>query len=194
MDDLIARIEEIPLTGDDLTTMSQKLGNNNTHFVFYEDLATIGNLKELFGRSNTVFILFQIREQGGIAAIGHWAALIKNRHGVVYYDPYGLALSEDIALGGEPNWLDRLLRGTRVDINKIRHQRFRKDVNTCGRHTVSRALFYFMTNAEYDQLVIRPLIDGRSVADGDVYVSLLTAFLDESDMVVREFFMRRVNA
>lgn len=192
MDDLITRIEEIPLTGEDLVMMSNKLGNQNTRFIFYENLSGAKSIETLFADANTVYILFQIREQGGIAAIGHWAALIQNKNGISYYDPEGLVLSEDIALSGEPDWLAKLLRGKKVDMNKTKHQTDREDVNTCGRHTVIRGLFHFMTNRQYDQLVIRPLIDGKLVASPDVFVSLMTAFLDDSDRVIREFFMSRV--
>lgn len=191
MDDLITRLELLPLTGADLVMMSNKLGNAKTRFIIYDNLRNIKKVDELFAGVNSVFILFQIRNMSGPPSVGHWAVLIKTRKGLSYYDPYGLVLSEDIELSGEPAWLEKLLKGQEVEMNRHRHQKFRNEVQTCGRHTVVRSVFHFMTNDEYDRLVIKPIL--HFVEDADVFVSIMTAFLDDTDEVIRAFFKSKVD-
>ena len=191
MDDLIARLEELPLSGTDLTEMSNKLGGAHTRFVLYEDLRN-ETIKSLFAGACCVYILFEIVDRTGmVRKIGHWAVLIKNLNGLVYYDPYALSISEDIKLTGESVWLERILRGQKVDVNSFRHQRFRDETNTCGRHTVVRSLFHFMSNREYDSLVIKSILG--HVDCPDTFVSLLTGFLADSDEVIQTFFKSRVS-
>ena len=85
----------------------------------------------------------------------------------------------------------RLLSGVNIDVNRHQHQRFKNEVQVCGRHTVIRSLFHFFTNDEYNSLVIAPLIKSRQVCDADTLVSLMTVFLSKSDEVVRMFFADR---
>ena len=193
MDDLVTRLEAIPLSGDDLVMMATKLGNPHTRFYLYNQLRDIKSVDALMAGHNSVFILFDIVADGQITPVGHWNVVIQNDHGISVYDPYGLTLGQDLVLTGEPPYLtDILSRGAPIDDSKFRHQMFKDDLNTCGRHTVTRAVFWFMTNAQYDELVIAPLTRDKIVRDPDAFVSLLTAFLDDSDRVVFEFFVKRV--
>lgn len=190
MDDLIARLEGLPLSGSDLNLMSSKLGVSNTRFVEYDNLKN-ESLDSLFANSCCVFILFELVDRTGmLRKIGHWAVLIKNLNGLVYYDPYGLSVSEDIRLTGESAWLEKLLVGQQVDVNSNRHQRFRDETNTCGRHCVIRTLFHFMSNREYNDLVIKGV--QMHVDSPDTFVSLMTAFLADADQVIETFFRSRV--
>lgn len=186
MDDLITRIELIPLSGEDLVMMASKLGNEETRFILYDNLRHVKSVTELMAGANSVFILFQIKNPSGPPSVGHWAVLIKTNVGLSYYDPYGLVLSQDIQLTGEPAWLEKLLSPLNVEMNTIRHQKFRDEVQTCGRHIVVRSIFHFMTNVQYNKFVIQPVL--HFVEDADVFVSLMTVFLDDSDMVINSFF------
>jgi len=189
MDDLVARLEELPLSGSDLTTISTKLGLEKTRYVIYEDLKE-ETLESLFAGACCVYILFEIVDRTGMLRdIGHWAVLMKNKKGLIYYDPYGLSVSEDLKLTGEPPWLERILRGQDVDVNTKRHQEFRDETNTCGRHTVARSFFYFLSNRDYHDLVIRGVM--KHVDSPDTFVSLLTGFLADTDVVIQTFFKNR---
>lgn len=195
--DVVARLEAIPLSGQDLVDMSNSMGNDMVMAIDFAELAPLvrnksglAALNTLFsGRTRAVFVLYQILNKNGQSdrskvAVGHWVCLLKTKRGVSYYDPYGLSISQDIHITNEPNFYIRLFQGVRVDQNRTRHQKFRDQVNTCGRHCVSRALFWFLSNNEYHQRVIRPLLRDRVVSDPDAYVSILTAFLDKSDRVL----------
>ena len=178
--DLITQLEDIPLDGIDLESMSDSLGNIRAMSLLYKDLRG-HNLSSLFHDVDVVYVLYDILNRDGVtpkATVGHWICIIKNPKGLFYYDPYGLSISEDLHITGEPDYFGRVFKGIRVDANTFRHQKFRDHTNTCGRHCVSRALFWFLSNKEYNDMVV-PIL--RHVSDLDVYVSILTAFLDHSD-------------
>lgn len=184
MQNLIEELENIPLSGQDLQAMSRKLGNRGTRVYQYSQLIDIPDVAALLGPSNTAYILFDIKSESG-GTVGHWACVIRNSRGVSYYDPYGLNLSEDLAITGEPPYLNRILAG-KLDVNRSRHQQFRDKIQTCGRHIVVRSLFHFLTNAEYNDQIVVPV--DKFVRNTDVFVSLMTAFLDDSDRAVLTFF------
>lgn len=205
MDNLIQQIEIIDLSGDDLNLMSQKMGNSHTRWMLYEDLKTVTDIDKLFpaetepGHINAIYFLFEIRNMPQ-ESVGHWAVLIKQRPegdetkrpseaDYVYFDPYGLSLGEDLKLTGEPPYLTNLLKGRKLDQNKVRYQQWRDQTQTCGRHTVMRAIFHFMNNKQYDQFIINPV--KKMVNNVDTYVILSTMLLSKSDDVIRTFFKEK---
>lgn len=196
----IEQLEEIPLDGNDLMIMSTKLGNSKTNWMQYQDLDKITNVSQLFSADvNTMYILLQIQGRDG-GSIGHWVSLTKlnNVAGFDYshYDSYGFSIDQETAITQERPLLRNLLRGVKVEENRVRHQAFKNkknDVNTCGRHTVTRAIFYYLTNAQYNKLIIQPVINNNNVKDADVLVAVLTGFLPPDDEVVIEYFMNKAN-
>ena len=194
MESLISDLEEIPLSGCDLVSMASKLGNPHTRYIDeYDTLKNVKSLDELFVDVNTVFILLDIfSEREPMAHIGHWVALCLGDRAIQFFDPYGNSLEKDLELTGEEPYLQKLLYGYKVDENKYKLQKFNDDTNTCGRHTVARALFHFLSNDEYYDRVIEPMIKKRLVKNPDVFVSLLTAFLgcesDKGDQKIMNFF------
>jgi len=205
MDNLIQRIEIIDLSGEDLQMMCRKMGNEHTKWMLYEDLKNVTNIDKLFpaeeegGHINSIFFLFQIRNMPQ-ESIGHWAALIRHPKGkdetrrpseaeYTYFDPYGLALGEDLKLTGEPPYLTNLLQGRKVEVNKVKYQQWRDQTQTCGRHVVMRAIFHFMNNKQYDMFIINPV--KKMVMNVDVYVILSTMLLSKSDDVIRTFFKQK---
>ena len=169
--------------------MSRALGNPHTKSILYEELEGLRDIEDLFRDANSVYILLQIQGER-MGSVGHWVALCKNEKGLSYYDPYALNVSQDIQLTGEPPWLEKLLQGKNVDVNRFRHQRFKDEVNTCGRHTVVRSLFWFMNNMDYNRLVVVPI--RPFVNNVDTFSSLMTAFLGPSDRMIQQFFRGRV--
>lgn len=176
---LIKGLEKIPLSGDDLTIMARKLGVE-TSFILYEHLEghTLESLPE------KLFILFNIKDRSGMnRPIGHWALLMQKP--LVYYDPYGLKVSQEIMVSHKEQFLNEILRGKRVDVNIHRHQQIREETNTCGRHAVVRSIFN-ISNDQYNKSVIVPSL--VHVDSPDTLVALITAFLSESDLVLKDFF------
>ena len=194
--DLVSQLEQIPLDGDDLETMANSLGVSRVRSVLYSQLKG-KSLDDIFSGVDAVFVLYEIKNtdgRGSKPVIGHWIVLLNNDKGVSYYDPYGLSISQDLHLTGEPDYYQKLFNNIKVDVNDKRHQKFRDDVNTCGRHCVSRSIFWFMTNRQYDSLVVKPILSNKMVANLDAYVSILTAFLDKSDKVVLTLFKEKASS
>lgn len=211
MDTLVREIEKIPLSGQDLQQQAMKMGNSRTKWMLYDQLCAknsdgtfvFSHINQVFdanfhensaarGRLNTVFVLLQIQDNSH-SQVGHWIALLLDdqKGNISYYDPYALTIEQDLAVTGEQDHLTRLLSGVGVDINRHQHQKFKNEVQVCGRHTVIRSLFHFFTNDEYNDLVVAPLIKSRQVSDADTLVSLMTVFLSRSDEVIRSFFSDR---
>ena len=186
MDNLVSRLENIPLTGEDLCEMVRKLGNHGVRVYKYDDLSRIKTPDQLFGNSNTVLLLLQIKS--GHQSIGHWVAVVRNDAGYFYYDPYGLSVEQDMKLTGEKNYINIIFSSTKLRINHHRHQLFKDHVNTCGRHCVLRSLFHSLSNSQYNDKVIKPLIRNHIISNADAFVSLMTAFLDNSDRALFNFF------
>lgn len=208
--DFIDKIEEIPLDGNDLLIMSEKLGNSGTKWMIYDDLGArlpdgslqISDIAQLFSSgNNTMYILLQIKSSGGGDSIGHWISLIDYRgderrsFDYGHYDSYGLTIDGELDFTHASPYLTKLLTGTRLEENRVQHQKFggrQQEVNTCGRMTVARSIFYYLSNSEYDKMIIQPIIRHNDVRDADVFVSLLTAFLPPNDDPIRNFFMSKV--
>lgn len=195
MDNLINNIESIPLSGKDLQDMAMKMGNLKTKWILYEDLARFTTIEQLMGNLNTVFVLLQIIGHSVKPQIGHWISLSIDDKGIVnYYDPYGLTIEQDLIITNNRDLFSKLLKSSTVNINRNRHQSIRENQNECGRHTVVRSIFHFMNNDQYHSLVVMPLIVSRQISNADVLVSLMTAFLDMSDDVVKMFFRSKINS
>ncbi len=199
MDNLINNIEAIPLSGEDLQSMAMKLGNQKTAWMPYSQLSKFSDVDSLFqlnrntgdSKFNTIFVLLEILNQGPKATVGHWISLsFDHLLNIQYYDPYGLSIEQDIAVTGESNLLPNLLKGHDVNVNKHQHQSLRQNQNECGRHCVVKSIFHFLDINDYHDRIILPLIISKQVSTPDVFVSLLTAFLDKSDDVVKLAFSK----
>lgn len=194
MDNLIQRIEILDLSLEDLDMMSKKMGNLHTKGMLYEELKNVDDIDKLFpaedepGHINSIYFLFQIRNMPQ-QTVGHFAVLMKRADRYIYFDPYGLSLGEDLVLTGEPPYLTDLLKGRKVDVNTVRYQQWRDQTQTCGRHVVMRSIFHFMSNKQYDDLIIKPV--KKMVNNVDTYVILATMLLSKSDDVIRMFFKEK---
>lgn len=184
--DIVSLLESIPLSGDDLITIATKMGNPDVSWMLYDDLADVRKIEDLFQNSvNTVFLLLQIRHTDGVQSVGHWVALSMLEDGTtIYYDPYGLSVNEDLLITSEPDFILKLLKNRNVDVNKFQHQDLKHETNVCGRHTCLRSIFHFLTNNQYNDTIIAPLIKTKQVANPDILISLITGFLSKSDDVV----------
>ena len=196
MDSIVQNIEAVPLTGDDLIMITNKMGNNKVKWIQYLDLQKFESIDQLFEinrqtnehRFNSVFILIDIRDGQTIQPIGHWInlSIIFNRVGgitVSYYDPYGLSINEDLLISMQPDLFHKLLRREKLDVNTSRHQQFKSFLQNCGRHCCVRSIFHFLNNKQYNDLIHKD-ITKHNVRNADVFVSVMTAFLAKTDEVI----------
>ena len=189
MKDFIDALESIPLSDKDLIAIAKCLGKNpnSIRIMTYSALHDFKNLYELFSNAvDSIYILLQRVD----TRVGHWVLLMKNSYGYVYFDPYSFSLIESLEITGNDNYLYQLLNSSdsAVDENEYKLQEFKQGISTCGRHVVVRSVFPVLTNKEYYEKVILPPIENKQVKDADVLINLLTAFLSNSDNVVKEFY------
>jgi hypothetical protein len=194
---LITRIEEITLSGEDLMKMYSCIGTESydkrtVKFLIYNDLNRYRNIDELFenGKLVAVYILLQI--QYGDNPVGHWITIIRNyeKKKIYYYDPYGLSIEKELYITQEPRYIVDLLKGLDVQVNNIKHQQFKENINTCGRHCVLRSTFHHLDNLEYNNYVIKPLTGTYNITPDQV-VSFFTSFIGPSNEVLKNFFAKK---
>ena len=105
-DKLINKIEELPLSGDDLLSIAHCLNVKRVQHMLYDDLVKFNTVEELFGYSiDAIYILLQIKNQEtGLSSVGHWVCFINHRDRNEYYwfDPYGLQIAQELSLTHEP--------------------------------------------------------------------------------------------
>lgn len=125
--------EKKPLGIDDLKTMA----NVPINYILYDDLKG-QTLDDIFRDTPLAIILLQIHNGKDIAPVGHWIALLKFDDHVEHFDSYGLSIGEELSFTHDEDFLGKILTGTPVRENRKQLQRFREDVNTCGRWAVVR--------------------------------------------------------
>jgi hypothetical protein len=136
--------EEYTLSDDDI----RRLLGGNIKITSYPDLDKVQHINELFDRRGRAIIFFPQQSQES----GHWTAMIKNGREIEFFDPYGeppdaqkdgLSRTKKEELRMTRPLLSDLLEnsGSRVIFNKVQLQEMADDVNTCGRHCVTRLLY-----------------------------------------------------
>jgi hypothetical protein len=110
---------------------------------------------------------------------GHWVCLIKKDNEIEFFDPYGekpddqlkwVGAAKRFELDQDRPLLSKLLResGYKVIYNKYPFQKDKNDINTCGRHCVSRLLFKDLSLPQYAEMI------RKSGLSPDEFVSRLT--------------------
>lgn len=190
MDNLVEKIEELPLSGDDLLVMAREFDIQDAKWMLYDDLRNYGDIRELFKDAHVIYILMQIHGDAG-NSVGHWITLIfhEDRDIYYYFDPYGLSIAEDLKITHEESYIISLMSQIDYQENVIQHQKFRDETATCGRWCVFRSIFKHLDNNEFDHLVVKPAL--RYVKDGDVLVSLVTGLINQTDRVLISFFNKK---
>ena len=135
-------VEEVALSDKEISRMCG--GRVAIHG--YEDLAAMRDYKELFNGKPGCILLYETRHH-----FGHWVLLINKEHEVEFFDPLGIKMDQELKLVPEylryqlnedvPH-LTHLLKNVRVRENTVQLQEVDYDINTCGRHVVSRFNMY----------------------------------------------------
>jgi hypothetical protein len=163
--------KEYALSDDDI----KKLLGSGIKITTYPDLEKVGHIDELFDKyGRAILFVPQQNEQQG-----HWTCLIKKGKTIEFFDPYGEPPEaqkdtiDDAQLQkmrmDEPLLADLLTNNRyRIIYNKVQLQELKNDVNTCGRHCVSRLLHHQKPIQKYRQTL------SNSGMKPDEYVVKLT--------------------
>lgn len=170
MDSFIRSAESVSLTETDIKMLTK----NNVKIMSYPELEGL-SLSQVFDTSDYVCVLFETRHD-----YGHWVLLSKlsDSKGTFYeyFDPYAFGVDEVLekvpehtreALGEDDFHLTFLFKDQRVVVNHVRLQKYAEDVNTCGRHCISRYWHRDKTLKKY----ISFMIDSRNDPDYLVTIS-----------------------
>ena len=194
-DKLVSKIEELPLSGDDLIAIAKCLNMKRSKWMLYDDLAKFASADEIFGDEyDAIYILYQIKSEDPTqSSVGHWVCWINHRDKDEYYwyDSYAIPIAKELEITHEPDTILQLTKNLNMGSeNTNRHQIFRDETNTCGRHCCLRSVFYHLNNDEYDKLVIRPMIP-HHIQTADVLVALMTGLASETDEHLIAFFNKK---
>jgi len=161
-----------PLSPAQITELWHKKSRINTkppRVVLYDEIIKSSSLKQIFKGQDGVIVFYPNMETDNVLA-GHYVALIKDdkKKTIYYYDPYGLVVDQakyfskqrDELYKEQNNSLVKLLlklvkRGWTVDYSEYPHQSKDPRVSTCGRHSLMRNKFAFLSNDDYNKLVMR---------------------------------------
>lgn len=140
------------LSDSDIRTL---LGSG-TKITTYPELEGVRSIDELFDRKGRAILFVPQTDE----TTGHWTCLIKRGRTIEFFDPYGeppesqkdtipSSLLERMRMK-EPLLADLLLESPyKLIFNKEQVQELADDVQTCGRHCVSRLLFAHLPVAKY---------------------------------------------
>lgn len=122
-----------------------KFFNGQIKILIYPQLAEYNSIDELLSPYGQVIILYLTSEN-----FGHWVALFKiDRNNIEFFDSYSMKPDEELKMIDEnirydtdqeiPHLSHLLLKCNYIiHYNDTRLQKMKNDVNTCGRHCITR--------------------------------------------------------
>lgn len=124
-------------------TKTDILNNIKTRVLRYDDLANYKTIDQIF-INNTCFILYPIQSKNN----GHWVCVLKNAHGVEFFDPYGFFIDTEKKyahnddLVNTINYISILMKKSPYELsyNENKFQARDDDIATCGRWCLIRCL------------------------------------------------------
>lgn len=131
--------------------------------VSYPELLNATNIDQILDEKGRLMLLYLTENEH----TGHWVCLLKRRGTKVleYFDPYGnygpdgeskwLTPQELEEFGQDTFHLSKLIKASpyKLLINKTKFQKDKRDVNTCGRHCLTRLYLKHLSLPQYTKLV-----------------------------------------
>ena len=164
---LIRTIEHTPVSIGFL----KKIVGKGVAVLHYKQLKAY-NRAQLFKSNRAVIVLIPHRK----LKKGHFICLLPKPKGIEYFSSLGMSPSEELVkLGGEDNYMSRILGKTFI-YNRTRLQNMSDySVNTCGAFVFARAKFHKLKQREFLQLFTR--LDLQN-PDDIVSALVLLSFMD----------------
>jgi hypothetical protein len=169
---VISKVANYSLSDDDILRVLKP----KTNIFRYPDLQNVTDINQIFDPYGRAVMLFLTEGESS----GHWTAFIKTGKTIEFFDPYGvkpdnqkkwLTKKELNELGQAPDYLTNLLNkakseGYKIIYNKYPFQIDRGDINTCGRHILTRLMLKDLSLPQYKKLLL------SSGVSPDEFVSL----------------------
>lgn len=161
-----------------------KLCENKTKIITYSDLAKYNTIEDVLAPHNSVIILYLTKEN-----YGHWVALFVDPNDekgktLEFFDSYAIPIDGELSLVPENfrnvsnqdfphlTYLINMSNNfTTILYNKEKLQKFKKNINTCGRWAGMRIAMKDVPLLEFQKLFINQKFPP------DWYVTAFTAFI-----------------
>lgn len=167
----IDSIKEYPLSNEDI----QQILHPDTKIWVYPQLAELNTIEECFDELGRCIILYLTSDE----RTGHWVAMLKRGKTIEYFDPYGkkpdnpltwLTADAKTELDESKSYLYPLFRKSKCKViySMFSYQENTADINTCGRHCITRLVLKDHTLEQYHEII------QKSGLDPDTFVSLFT--------------------
>jgi len=172
----LQKIKEYPLGDDDI----QGILEPDTEIFTYPELYDKNHIDEVFDDKGRAIMLYLTDNP----QTGHWVGIIKKGNTIEMYDPYAYKPDTQPAKLNTPKELNtsqgqnypkftEMVKGAGYNLiyNKKRRQPVKSNINTCGRHTLTRLLLHNLSLKEYNTFM-----DKVKKEDGINTDDLVTAF------------------
>lgn len=148
--------------------------------ICYPQLYDYDSIEELFhnGELNKIVILYLQEPE-----LGHWVVLTRYKNVLSFFDSYGIMPDNELNWNSktknesldqaEGNYLTKLMHdyhGT-VEYNEKRFQEHSRNINTCGRYCVLRALSYRMPLKKFQEILDSIRKAGVNLDDAIVFMT-----------------------
>ena len=175
MDKYIDILKKKPFSGNNIIDAV----GGKTKIVKYSDIHKYKTIEELLHPHNCVVILYETKP-----SYGHWVCVLKHKNNdLEFFDPYGKSVDEQIqyipyeyrieSKQDFPQLIRLFLNSPyNIVINKMKIQKFTKDVSSCGRHCAFRLILKHLPLKQYQKLMKNE--DGLNADDKVTY---LTAYI-----------------
>jgi len=134
--------------------------DNNTNIISYNDLYNIENIDDVLKNGSCV-ILYNTGDN-----FGHWCCILTHpeKNKIEFFDPYGILIDDEIRPSFMPlNFIKKFYKKdkkrlrkliyyskyNKVEYNNYPLQKRSKNINTCGRHVVTRLIMKDLELEDY---------------------------------------------
>lgn len=170
MSNIIDKLKSNALDIEQLKSMVGSQKASQCEWIIYDELKKFKSIEQLMSKG-AVVILLQI-ETAHAPSVGHFVVLLNHKNHYEHFDSYGLTIDEELKITQEHHLTNLFKTSTKpIRDNTKRLQRFRGDINTCGRWVVARLL---LNELELESFL--KLIEYFKV-DYDDLVSIMTMLL-----------------
>lgn len=181
MDGLVDRAAAIYLSDSDIYAIC----GQDVQIIAYADIAEYTNIFDLFRESAGVIIFYAVGDE----RTGHFTSLIwhPDRNEIEHFDSLGMSLEAnlksaiyDSKLSGGRNYVRELINkaissnGVKFVENRVKFQKNKSDINTCGRYCAVRCRLKGLSMAQFQALLTKQKLQP------DMIVSYLTVLYTEN--------------
>ncbi len=137
---LLHHLESEVLSFQDLKDLLGPKNCKSIKFLTYDELAGYTSFTKLFKKCDGVVVLLQGESQGA-SKVGHFILLLNYPDSIEHFDSYGLTVDQELKITQEQH-LTKLFNSSKKQFiqNTKQLQRFKNDIQTCGRWVVARYL------------------------------------------------------